>query len=139
MPTEPTPDGAGGDKPTSTGATPPRRYSGSCHCGEIRFAFSGPEIAEAMRCNCSICKRKGALMTDFVIAPEQMSFGPGDCRTSIYRFDDGTAKHHFCPRCGIFTYVETRLDPGHYRVNLGCVDGIDCGSLTVRVYDGEAL
>ena len=50
-----------------------KTYRGSCHCGAIRFAFKGPEkIENGLRCNCSICRRKGALMSGFTIAPDEI-------------------------------------------------------------------
>ena len=37
-------------------------YRGSCHCGAIRFTFKGPDkIESGLRCNCSICRRRGHL------------------------------------------------------------------------------
>ena len=37
------------------------RYTGSCHCGHVAFEAEG-EITGLLECNCSICRRKGALM-----------------------------------------------------------------------------
>ena len=34
--------------------------NGSCHCGKVTFEFSN-SVSAAMECNCSICRRKGAL------------------------------------------------------------------------------
>ena len=39
------------------------QYQGSCHCGAIKFSYEGEEITQALRCTCSICRRKGALMS----------------------------------------------------------------------------
>ena len=50
-----------------------------------------------------------------------------------------TARHHFCGKCGIHTFVETRLNPGHYRINLGCVDELDALRIPEKIYDGKAL
>ena len=48
-------------------------YRGSCHCGAIRFTFKGPDkIESGLRCNCSICRRKGALMSGFAVAPDEI-------------------------------------------------------------------
>lgn len=56
-----------------------------------------------------------------------------------YEFGARTAKHYFCKRCGIYTFHETARRPGHYRVNLGCVDGIDTFALPIEVFDGKHL
>ena len=37
------------------------KYQGSCHCGKVAFEVEG-EIQGVISCNCSICRRKGALM-----------------------------------------------------------------------------
>ena len=116
-----------------------KEYRGSCHCGSIRFIFSAPEIHDGLRCNCSICKRKGAIMTNFTIAPEHITIEVENESLSTYQFGSKVAKHHFCNRCGIFTFVETRLNPGQFRVNLGCVDGLNSFDLPVELYDGASI
>lgn len=57
----------------------------------------------------------------------------------LYRFGTGTAKHYFCSRCGIYTFHETARKSGHYRVNLGCVEGVDPLSLKTDIFDGRSL
>ncbi|MEM7345805.1 MAG: GFA family protein [Chloroflexota bacterium] len=116
-----------------------KHYQGSCHCHAITFAFSAPEIVDGMQCNCSICKRKGAIMSNFTIPPEAMEVTIMDDALSTYQFGSKVAKHHFCKMCGIFTFVETRLNPGEYRVNLGCVDDLDLFTLPTTLFDGQSL
>ena len=61
-----------------------KTYRGSCHCGAIRFAFKGPEkIENGLRCNCSICRRKGALMSGFTIAPDEIEIEATLATTSV--------------------------------------------------------
>lgn len=115
------------------------RYTGSCHCGAVRFTFFAPEIEQAMRCDCSICARKGISMSMTTIAPEDIEISAEEDVLSTYQFGSMTARHHFCSRCGIQTFVETRLNPGHYRINLGCVDGINVLRLPEIIYDGQSL
>ena len=38
-------------------------YHGSCHCGAVSFTFGAEEITGGRRCNCSICLRRGAVMS----------------------------------------------------------------------------
>ena len=40
------------------------KYNGSCHCGAVKFTFEDAEPLTGVRCNCSICKRKGAVMSE---------------------------------------------------------------------------
>ena len=114
-------------------------YTGSCHCGRVTFEFRAPPVIDAMRCNCSICRRKGALMTNSTIAPDDISIRDADGQLSQYRFDDLVAAHFFCSYCGIFTFVSTRLNPGEYRVNLGCLEDFDPNAVAIITYDGTKI
>ena len=114
-------------------------YIGSCHCGAVRFRFKGPEIDGGLRCNCSICRRKGAAMTRFTIAPEDMNLIVRNGNLATYEFGHNIAKHHFCRKCGIYTFHQTMRKPGHYRVNLGCVEGVDESLLPCETFDGASL
>ena len=116
-----------------------KQYAGQCHCGEIRFRFEAEEITTAMRCSCSICRRRSAYLSNFVLEPERLTFAPGAGQTDVYQFGTHVAKHHFCGNCGIFTHVETRLNPGCSRVNLGCVEGLDIFSLEIEFFDGDSI
>ena len=49
-----------------------KEYQGGCHCGAVRFIYSGLEIRNGVYCNCSICARKGALMNTEPISPENL-------------------------------------------------------------------
>lgn len=116
-----------------------REYSGSCHCQAVTFTFTGPEIDRGLNCNCSICRRKGAMMSAFTIAPDEINIVVEDDALSTYQFASKVARHHFCNRCGIYTFHETVRKPGHFRVNLGCVKGVDTNRLDNDMFDGASL
>lgn len=116
-----------------------KKYAGSCHCGAISFAFEHDEIKSGLRCNCSICRRKGAVMSDFAVLPEQLHIKVKDDALGLYQFGSKVAKHFFCKHCGIYPFHETMRKPGHYRVNLGCIDDIDTNTLQVEIFDGKNL
>jgi hypothetical protein len=46
---------------TAASGRPLQRLQGSCHCGAVRFAIT-TDFPELTTCDCSICKRKNALM-----------------------------------------------------------------------------
>ena len=90
---------------------------GSCHCGAVRWRFQGvPESATA--CNCSICRRYGALWS-YGFYGEQIEVS-GDTRT--YLWDRKSIEFHFCAQCGCIAYWRTAdlgADGRHYgAVNL---------------------
>ncbi len=114
-------------------------HQGSCHCGAVVFRFNAPLITEAMLCDCSICRRRGGPLTTFTLSPDSLKIEAREGALRSYKFGTEIATHHFCDTCGIFTFVETRLTPGEYRVNLGCLDDLDQQALDIRSYDASAL
>jgi hypothetical protein len=120
-------------------ATEIRTYRGSCHCKAVRFTFASEEITAGRRCNCSICVRKGAVMSVRYIPRADFSELEGLDALSRYRFGDGVVNHYFCRTCGIYPFHDATVRPGEYRVNLGCIEGLDPLSLEIGVIDGRAL
>ncbi len=116
------------------------QYKGSCHCGAVSFEFDGPEvITGGIRCNCSICKRKGAMMSEFMLTADELKVDIKDDALKTYQFGSKVAKHHFCHNCGIYTFHETFRVPGSFRVNLGCIDGVEVLDLDYQLFDGASL
>ena len=112
-------------------------YAGSCHCGAVKFEVD-TAITPAARCNCSLCKRKGALMTPlFEAGALRILAGREDL--TLYQFNTQVAKHYFCCHCGIYPFHQTRKDPGLWRVNIGCLDGVDPYALESSVNNGASL
>ena len=94
---------------------------GSCHCGAVQFEVDGG-IEEYRRCNCSICRRKGALMG--FAEPEDFTLLSGEDSLTLYQFNTNVAKHYFCKNCGIYTHHYKRSD-GKIGFNTGCIEGFD--------------
>lgn len=78
-------------------------------------------------------------MSAFTIAPEEIKINVEDDALATYEFGSRVAKHHFCKKCGIYPFHQTLRKPGHYRVNIGCVDGVDSLSLPFEVFDGASI
>jgi hypothetical protein len=110
---------------------------GSCHCGAVKFEVR-TAIVPAGRCNCSLCRRKGALMTPLFPA-SQLKIVSGEDALTLYQFNTKVAKHYFCKHCGIYPFHQTRKDPQQWRVNIGCLDGVDPYTLEAGVADGASL
>lgn len=113
-----------------------RPYKGSCHCGAVSFELMST-LAPAVRCNCSLCKRKGAVMA--VVEPQHFRLLSGEDALALYQFNTRTAKHYFCKHCGIYTFHRPRTNPKIYRVNVGCLEGVDSFALEVKLNDGALL
>lgn len=111
-------------------------HRATCHCGAVVFELDLPNgIVDPKRCNCSLCRRKGAVMGTVVLSGIRITQG-ADVLTA-YRFHTGVACHYFCSRCGIYTHNERRSDPTQCGYNIGCLDGVDPTSLeSVSVSNG---
>ncbi|MBW8190122.1 GFA family protein [Neiella marina] len=116
-----------------------KTYSGRCHCGAITFSFESEPIAIGLRCNCSMCRRKSAVMSTFALSPEQLRIVVKNDALADYQFGNQVAHHHFCRVCGIYPFHQTMRQPGHYRVNLACIDDIEPLSLPTEQFDGASL
>ena len=109
-------------------------YLGSCHCRRITFEVKA-NIDYVVDCNCSICRRRGALWHGAKESDLRILTGEADL--ALYQFGTKTAKHYFCKHCGIHPFVRPRLDPTRWAFNVLCIDGVDAKSLPQRHFDGE--
>jgi hypothetical protein len=72
---------------------------GSCHCGMVRWTFDGaPETATA--CNCSICRRYGAL---WAYGLEDVTIRTSGA-TQAYLWNRNWIEFHFCAKCACIAY-----------------------------------
>lgn len=78
-------------------------YKGSCHCGKVAFEFKA-ELREAVRCNCSICLRKGALLC--AIPHDSLTVLAWGDDLGTYTFGNHAMAHRFCRTCGIHPFAE---------------------------------
>jgi hypothetical protein len=110
---------------------------GSCHCGAVRFEVRTP-LEPASRCNCSLCRRKGALMSP-AFPEADLHILSGEENLTCYQFNSRVARHYFCKHCGIYTFHAALTARGKFRVNIGCLEGIDPYALEATVIDGKSL
>jgi|TARA_B110000438_G_scaffold298581_2_gene347085 hypothetical protein len=95
----------------------------SCHCGSVELELLLPNGFELRRCNCSICRRKGAIVGSVLI--NNLKILKGEDFLSLYQFNTNTAKHFFCSACGIYTHHQRRSNPQEFSFNTGCVEGFN--------------
>ena len=109
----------------------------SCHCGEVEAEINLPDsLGKILRCNCSICKRKGAVMS--MVKNEEFKITKGEKILKTYQFHSKVAKHFFCSICGIYTHHNPRSNPAMTGFNLGCIDDIDTFKLDhINIIDGQ--
>jgi hypothetical protein len=115
-------------------------YQARCHCGRVRFSFRSPEITTGARCNCSLCLRRGAILSSRYIPAAD--FTPHDDPRDLgnYLWNETVLNNWFCKACGIFVYIgDGENGRDGYRVNLGCVERIDPLALEIRIIDGKSV
>ncbi len=109
----------------------------TCHCGGVEAEVSLPNgLKNFVRCNCSICKKKGITMVN-KIGLNDLKITKGEKLLKLYQYHSKTAKHYFCTVCGIYTHHKPRSNPNSYCVNAGCLEGFDPFELKdVPIFDG---
>ncbi|UXY14698.1 GFA family protein [Chitiniphilus purpureus] len=116
-----------------------RTYTGSCHCGAVRFEAEVDLEAGTSRCNCSICF-KGRFWKA-VIPASGLHVLQGEAELASYRFSSHSVCHLFCRRCGIKPFGRVRLQAGDFvAVNVACLDDVDdavLAALPVQFEDGR--
>ena len=106
------------------GVTIQLRHRASCHCGAVELELELPDgIVDPRRCDCSICRRKGAVVASVPLSGIHIVKGAE--YLTLYQFNTQTAKHYFCSRCGIYTHHQRRSNPEQYGYNVGCLEGIN--------------
>jgi hypothetical protein len=84
------------------GSRPMQKYQGSSHCGAVRFQIE-TDFPELTMCDCSICRRKNALMVK--VHESKFTLLSGQESLTEYQFHTKTARHFFCKVCGIYHFT----------------------------------
>jgi hypothetical protein len=118
------------------GTRPMQTYRGSCHCGAVAFEIE-TDFPELTTCDCSICRRKNALMVK--VHEDRFKLLSGEQALSEYRFHSMTARHFFCKICGIYPFHRKRVTPDQFGVNVFCLHEFDPIGIPVRKTAGVAM
>jgi hypothetical protein len=106
----------------------------TCHCGAVRIDVETAPT-EVTSCNCSICRRTGALLAYY--SPRQVRFTPAPPPTDTYMWGDKSILFHRCKTCGCHTHW-TPVDPTYDRmgVNMRLADPAILAKARIRPFDG---
>jgi hypothetical protein len=111
-----------------------KTYRGSCHCGAVKFTIK-TDLEYSVRCDCSICRRHGAIMVRCDQNDLEIQAGKG--QLTEYRFNTNVAIHYFCDRCGVYTFHKMRKLPDKCAINAGCIDDINLSALRPICIEGS--
>jgi len=112
---------------------------GSCHCGSVHWRFDGAPKS-ATTCNCSVCRRWGALWV-YGFVDENIAVTGA---TQTYVWNRKWIEFHFCPQCACMVYWRAAASgkDGHRRgaVNLRLVSDADAvQAIALRHHDTERM
>jgi len=116
-----------------------KRYTGSCHCGKVRFKVDADLSGKVVSCNCSMCGRTGTMLA-FVPA-SQFILEQGEDALTDYQFGKKKIHHLFCATCGVKSFARGTGKDGTptAAINVRCLEGIDLKALDTLEYDGKSL
>lgn len=97
-------------------------YKGSCHCDAVTFKIDAA-IEGLITCDCSLCRRKNAVMTK--PHESELEILSGEDLLAAYEWNKDHAKHFFCSRCGVYTFHRKRAASDHFGINVFCLEHFD--------------
>ncbi len=108
-----------------------KSYTGSCHCGAVRFEADLDISAGTEKCNCSICTKMR--LWSVPVRPEAFRLIAGEAELTDYRGRNPVAHHLFCRHCGVhaFEWVDVPNLSGarYFNVSVACLDALDVDEL----------
>ena len=76
----------------------------TCHCGGVEIEVSLPNgLKNLVRCNCSICKKRSAVMA--MVGPNDFKVIKGKELLKLYQFHTKTAKHYIVQSVGFIPII----------------------------------
>ena len=113
-----------------------RLYTGGCHCGSVRFEVT-TDLKSAISCNCSICTKRGLILT--FVPPENFTLLSGEGQQADYQFNTKNIHHLFCRTCGIESFGTGTTPDGKtmIAVNIRCLEDIDLSAIQTTPVDGR--
>jgi hypothetical protein len=112
-------------------------YLAKCHCGAVEFEVES-DLSDPVRCNCSLCIRRSAVMV--YVEADDFRLIRGQGALTPYEFGGRSGTHYFCGTCGVFPFFHSRWrGQNRYGVNVGCLPGVNPYELSPRLIDGASI
>ena len=108
----------------------------ACHCEAVRFEIASPP-EWVLDCNCTLCRKYGALWTYFR-GPEgqaKLLAKPDPAATQTYTWLDGDIAFHRCKTCGCVSHLEA--EGVIFGMNCRLMAGLDPTTVVVRRIDNS--
>ena len=121
----------------TTPTTTPRKHTGGCHCGAVRFEVEIDASAGTI-CNCTICAKTAWVSGR--VHPAAFRLLSGEDSLSSYEWGGKIMQRRFCKQCGVQCFGAGHLDVlgGDFvSVNLSCLDDFDLSRIQLGYWDGR--
>jgi hypothetical protein len=123
-----------------------KTYSGSCHCGAVRFEADVDLAQGTIKCNCSTCVKARSWLV--VASPHRFRLIAGAESQAVYQWTppgraEPNFQYHFCKNCGIRTPsrgVAEALGGVFHAVQITLLDDVDPDELAkapIQYVDGR--
>lgn len=111
-------------------------HTDACHCGAVTYEVRA-EISDFYRCDCSLCARRGAVMSR--VANDALVILAGADKLTLYPWNTHIARRYFCSVCGVYPFHRQRSSPDHTAINVLCLDGLDIAGRPVGQAHGATM
>jgi hypothetical protein len=118
-----------------------KTYTGSCHCGAVKFSADIDLSAGTGKCNCSLCA-KGRFWGS-IVKPDAFRLLAGEDHLGDYHFGSHAVHWMFCKTCGVRVYYHADIEAwggAFVGINLACLDDatdLELAEAPVRYADGR--
>jgi len=121
-----------------------KTYTGSCHCGAVKYEADVDLTKGTMRCNCSLCKKARAWFA--FVTPEHFRLQNGEDAMADYQWTPPNRPrpnlhYRFCDTCGVRMFATGQDAKGGqmYAIAVATLEDADPEELanSVRYIDGR--